>query len=322
MNILIYGAAGFIGTNIALALLENLENKITLVDSDRKYFTCQKLITSKRIEIKENEFSLDSDFDSVLCGQEVVYHLVSSTVPGTSNRGVADELEANVVVTAKLLDSCVRCGVRRIIFLSSGGAVYGKESTCPLHENLPTYPISSYGVQKVTIEKLLYLYHYLYGLDYRVIRLSNPYGPYQRPNGILGAVTTFVYKALKKEEIKVYGDGSVIRDFIYVDDAVKGILRIAESGDGLYRTFNLGCGYGTSIQEVLNIIREILGIDVNVVYKDARKADVPVNFLDISRYECVFGKLDTVPLSLGIKRTAEFIKDNYLDKDEVGEGWH
>jgi len=320
MNIMIYGAAGFIGTNIALELLKNPKNKMTLVDSDRKYFICQELTTSERVEIKENAFSLDTDFDSLLCGQEIVYHLISSTVPGTSNRGVAEELEANVVVTAKLLDSCVRCGVRRIIFMSSGGTIYGKESKCPLQENLPTYPISSYGIQKVAIEKLLYLYQYLYGLDYKVIRLSNPYGPYQRPNGILGAVTTFVYKALRKEEVKVYGDGTVIRDFIYIDDAVKGILRIAGSGDGSFRTFNLGCGYGTSIREVLDTIHETLGIDFRVKYEEARKVDVPVNFLDVSRYESVFGSLDTVPLSLGVKRTAEFIKKNYLDINEVREG--
>lgn len=322
MNILIYGAAGFIGTNIALALLDNPENKITLVDLDRKYFTCWELLISERVEIKENTFSLDTDFDSVLCGQEVVYHLVSSTVPGTSNRGIADELEVNVITTAKFLDSCARCGIRRIIFMSSGGTVYGKESKCPLQENFPTYPISSYGIQKITIEKLLYLYHYLHGLDYRVIRLSNPYGPYQRPNGILGAVTTFIFKALKKQKIKVYGDGSVIRDFIYIDDAVKGILKIAESENKLYKTFNLGCGYGTSIREVLDTIRETLSIDFCVEYEEARKVDVPVNYLDVSRYESVFGKLDTVPLSFGIKRTADYIKKRYLDRDDAGEGWH
>lgn len=106
------------------------------------------------------------------------------------------------------------------------GQVYGKEVDCPLKEKTATNPISSYGVQKVTIEKLLYLYRYMYGLDYRIIRLANPYGPYQRPNGVLGAVTTFTYKALKGDKIVVYGDGSVVRDFIYIDDAIRAIMKI------------------------------------------------------------------------------------------------
>ena len=124
---------------------------------------------------------------------------------------------------------CIRCGVKKVVFVSSGGTVYGKEVDCPLKEKTATNPISSYGVQKITIEKLLYLYRYMYGLDYRIIRLANPYGPYQRPNGVLGAVTTFTYKALKGDEITVYGDGSVVRDFIYIDDAIRAIMKIVNS---------------------------------------------------------------------------------------------
>ncbi len=167
-----------------------------------------------------------------------------------------------------------------MVCLSSGGTIYRKDAICPISENTSTYPITSYGVQKITIEKLLYLYWYIYGLDYRVIRLSNPYGPYQKPNGIVGAVTTFIYKALKDEEIVVYGDGSVVRDYIYIDDAVRGILNIVNSTD-MYRTFNLGCGYGTSIKQVINAIERALDIHPNIAYKEARKVDVPTNIIDI-----------------------------------------
>ena len=147
----------------------------------------------------------------------------------------------------------------------------------------------------------------MYGLDYRIVRLANPYGPYQRPNGILGAVTTFTYRALKGDEITVYGDGSVIRDFIYIDDAIKGILNIV-NGESEHHTFNLGCGYGTSIREVLDAIKKALGCDVKVVYKAGRAVDVPVNYLDISRYEKCYGKLNPLALEDGIRKTAEFMK--------------
>lgn len=205
----------------------------------------------------------------------------------------------------------MRSNVKKMIFISSGGTVYGKEVCCPLKEETPTYPISSYGLQKITIEKLLYLYHHMYNLDYRVVRLANPYGPYQRPNGILGAVTTFTYKALNNEEITVYGDGSVIRDFIYIDDAVEAIIKIATQNVE-QKTFNLGCGYGTSIKQLLDIISSTLKLHLKIKYVEGRSVDVPVNYLDIQRYEKYFGTLNPISLEEGIKKTAEFMQKNFL----------
>ena len=307
MNILLLGAAGFIGTNLALSLSREKENRLTLVDVTSDFFpqVCRDLPNAK---ILACPIGVDTDFSSLLAGQDVVYHLVSTTVPTTSNQQVADELTANVVMTAKFLDACVSCGVQKVVFISSGGTVYGKETACPLKEDTPTNPITSYGVQKVTTEKLLYLYRYMHGLDYRVVRLANPYGPYQRPNGVLGAVTTFTYKSLKGEPITVYGDGSVVRDFIYIDDAVRGILNIANS-QGKHRTYNLGCGKGTSIRQVLDVIQSTLQIPMNIQYLPGRKVDVPVNYLDISRYESDCGVLHPVSLSEGILKTAAFMKD-------------
>jgi UDP-glucose 4-epimerase len=310
MNVLLLGAAGFIGTNLTIKLAQNSENNITLVDTSKLFFSNIGSMGFKNVSIKESAFEVDTDFDSLLKDQEVVYHLVSTTVPTTSNQQIPQELMANIVVTANMLEACVRCGVKKVVFISSGGTVYGKEIGCPLKEDTATFPISSYGVQKVTIEKLLYLYRYMYGLDYRIIRLANPYGPYQRPNGVLGAITTFTYKALKGEEITVFGDGSVVRDFIYIDDAVRAITNIVD-GENMHRTFNVGCGYGTSIKEVLDAIHDALGIEMNITYKPGRKVDVPVNFLDISRYEEAYGKLNPISLSEGIKKTAEFMKDAY-----------
>lgn len=311
MNILLFGAAGFIGSNLALYLAKTTDNKITLLDRKRELFSIPEIVNNKSITIYESIFDENTEFDQVLQGQDIVYHLVSTTVPGTSNLQIPQELSSNVVATAKMLEACIRCGVKKVIFLSSGGTVYGREMQCPLHENTPTYPINSYGVQKITIEKLLYLYNYLYGLDYRVVRLANPYGPYQNPNGILGAATTFTYKALKKEEIIVYGDGSVVRDYIYIDDVIRAMANIVEK-DSKYKIFNLGSGYGTSIQQLINVIGSTLGVDLKIKYLPERKVDVPVNYLDISRYENTFGKLNPISLEEGIRKTASFLSDNYL----------
>lgn len=310
-KIILFGGAGFIGTNLAIELSQDENNDITLVDRDINFFEDLRKLNLQKFSYVESDFSGNTNFDELLEGQEVVYHLVSTTVPTTSNQQIPQELSANIIVTSKLLEACVRQNVKKVIFISSGGTVYGKEVCCPLKEETPTYPISSYGLQKITIEKLLYLYHYMYNLDYRIVRLSNPYGPYQRPNGILGAVTTFTYKALNDEEITVFGDGSVVRDFIYIDDAVDAIIKIATQNVE-QKTFNLGCGYGTSIKQLLDIISSTLNIHLKIKYVEGRSVDVPVNYLDIQRYEKYFGTLSPISLEEGIKKTAEFMQKNFL----------
>ena len=310
MKIIILGAAGFIGTNLANRISSVHGDVLTLVDKD--WDERNKLhIYSKEIDKRQINLVKETGLNELLKGQDIVYHLISTTVPTTSNYHIPQEISDNVEFTSRLLEACVTCGVKRVVFLSSGGTVYGSDHLCPLKEGMETNPINSYGVQKVMNEKLLYLYHYMYGLDYRIIRLSNPFGPYQRPNGILGAVTTYTYKALKGEEILVYGDGSVVRDYIYIDDAIKAIINIGNSEES-ERLYNVGRGVGTSINQLLNLIEETLGIMLKVRYVQGRPVDVPVNYLDISKYESHFGKLNPISLQEGIKKTADFMKREYL----------
>lgn len=305
MKILIIGAASFIGVNLIKQLTKKAD-QLTLVDNNELFFKPLKDLHFDNVEFKVCPFAINSDFDSILESHDVVYHLASTNIPATSNQKIPEELSANIIVTSKLLDACVRTNIKKVVFISSGGTVYGKELHCPIKEDTPTHPISSYGLQKVTIEKLLYLYNYQYGLDYRCIRLANPYGPYQRANGILGVVTTFIDRMQKNEKVTIYGDGSVVRDFIFIDDAVKGIINIA--GDVPYKVFNLGCGYGTSIKNLLSTIQKVLNKTVDIEYLPKRKNDVPENYLDISRYESVFGKLNPISLEEGILKTADFLK--------------
>lgn len=307
MNITILGAAGFIGTNLAIALAK--DNHVTVVDQHMDYFSAMKDLKLNVI-YRKADFTASFDYDELLENTDVLYHLISTTTPSTSNKNIAEELTANVVVTSEILEACVRKRVKKVVFISSGGTVYGKDIVCPVVEETTANPISSYGIQKLTIEKLLYLYNYLYNLDYRIIRLANPYGPYQRPNGVLGVVTTFTYKALKNEEIVVYGDGTVVRDFIYIDDAVRGILNIVQYS-GEYKLFNLGQGKGTSVNQVIHTIEKVLGKKLPVKYLSGRKVDVPVNYLDINRYESACGNLNPMSLEAGISKTLAFMRDYY-----------
>lgn len=308
MKITILGAAGFIGTNLALHFLKT-NDEITLVDEKDEFFSNMPLMeNAKRICMKFDPLSVN--FDEIVKDQDFVYHLISTNNPTTSNKNIGKDLTDNILITIKLLESCAKNHVKRIIFISSGGTVYGPDANCPIKEDEETNPINTYGIQKLTIEKLLYLYQYMNGLDYRVVRLSNPYGPYQRPNGKLGVITTFIFRALNNQTISVYGDGSVIRDYIYIEDAIKGIIMIAtcETDQKIY---NLGSGTGTSVNDVIEIIRKITGRELDVRYIEKRSVDVPVNILDVSKFRAIGGdKITNVSLEDGIKETICFFENN------------
>ena len=316
---LILGAAGFIGTNLCRRLLEK-ENGLLLFDRPGACFApfLQKALEQNRAQAFYGSFSdlakegTDQEIDALrLWETETVYHLISTTCPSNSNRDVAGEMEENLIATIRFLDACQKAGVKKVVFLSSGGTVYGREHHGICREEEEAFPITSYGVQKLAIEKILYLYREMYGLDYRIVRLSNPYGPWQRPNGVQGAVTTFTYRAIKGEPIEVYGDGSVVRDYLYIDDAVRGILQIAQ-GRGRSRLYNLGCGKGHTLLDVIEAVETVLGKKPEVRFLPGRPVDVPVNVLDVSRYEADFGPLSPLPLTEGIRRLAEFYRKGGL----------
>lgn len=314
--ILILGAAGFIGTNLTLRLLKEGE-KLILFDRAGVSWTKEVRTAVKRGQayIVEGSFAdpqiwlrSQSEMRSKLFDVDTAYHLISTTCPTNSNRDVAQEMEENLISTVRFLDACVAAGVRKVVFLSSGGTVYGKLHTGICREEEEAFPITSYGVQKLAIEKMLYLYREMHGLDYRIVRLSNPYGPYQRPNGVQGVVSTFTYRALQAMPIEVFGDGTVVRDYIYIEDAVEGILRIAK-GTGKSRLYNLGCGTGHTVLDVIDAITKVLGKAPEVIYRPGRPVDVPVNVLDVSRFEADFGTLAFRPLEEGIGKLAEFYRE-------------
>lgn len=307
MNVVVMGAAGFIGTNLSIGLLKEGVEKLILVDEKSEYFISNPIINDDKVSIILKSFSRHTDFTDVVNKNDIVFHLISTTNPSSSNRHISDEITDNIAITVNLLEACVKKEVQRIIFVSSGGTIYG-EAECPIREDADENPINTYGIQKITLEKLLYLYHYLYGLDYRIGRLSNPYGPYQRPNGRLGAISTFTYRALTNKTIEVYGDGTAVRDYIYIDDAISALLKIGFS-DCIYKIYNIGSGVGISINEIIEKIRHLLGVELNVRYISERKVDLKKNYLNISRYQDEFGKICNVDINEGIVRTADSLRE-------------
>ena len=299
MNYLILGAGGFIGRNLVESLMEVPDAALTLFDRDPIAYP----VTSNCRCVTGN-FGMDTDFAALTRDADVVYHLVSTTLPGNSNENMEKGFVDNVLATMRLLDACVANRVGKVVFISSGGTVYGMDAQPPLAESAPTDPINGYGLQKLTIEKTLYLYRYLHGLDYRIVRLSNPYGKYKKAYGIQGVVNTFVHKAVTGEALSVFGDGNVVRDYIHIDDAIAAIRNI-EKYEGEHKLFNVGSGQGHSVKDIIALLEKILGKPLSVTYTPGRKADVPVNVLDVSRYESEFGPICTISLEDGIRELLE-----------------
>jgi UDP-glucose 4-epimerase len=243
-----------------------------------------------------------------LLGVEVVFHLIGTTHPKTSNDDPVYDVESNVVGTLRILDTCVTVGVRRFVFNSSGGTVYGIPRSLPISEDHPTDPTCSYGITKLTIEKYLYLYHHLYGLDYIVLRTANAYGPGQHPGRGQGVVATFLERVARGQPIEVWGDGSVIRDYIHVDDVARALLMVAEQRP-CDRVLNVGSGMGTALIDLIHLIRKVTGRDFEVRYAPGRPFDVPAVVLDTRRIQEQISWKPRMKLNDGLHSTWEWLQN-------------
>lgn len=307
MKYLILGSSGFLGKSITNEILKRSKDSIVLFDKSVDIKEYQKYDDSRITKIKADFQKIDN-FDFIMKGIDIVVHLICTTRPATIlSNGYSQEIEENVFPTIKLLDACVRNKIKKVVFLSSGGTVYGNVSGLPSSEKDDTNPICSYGVQKLMIEKYIFLYGIREGLNYNIIRLSNPYGPYQDPNSGLGAITNFVYKAIRGEKIVIYGDGTAVRDYIYIDDAIQGILNICQY-EGCEKIFNLGTGEGSSLNEVIGIIETHLNRKLDIEYYAARKTDLKKSVLNVDLYVKTFGKSNYLTLDEGIKKMIYYFK--------------
>ncbi len=281
MKCLVLGGGGFIGKHLCEGLLAG-GYQVRVLDRPHLELDEARLLVGK-VEWLEGDFTNSVDVAAALEGCRWVFHLVSTTLPKNSNDNPLYDLESNVAATLRLLDLSRSGGMpRKIIFVSSGGTVYGAPRQTPIPESHPTEPLCAYGIGKLAIEKYLELYRVLHGLDYAVMRLANPYGEYQRTQGAQGVVPIFMHKALHGEPIEIWGDGSVIRDYVYIGDVVQALLKVM-THEGAQRVFNIGSGVGTSLKELVQILQEVIGKPITCRYTGSRGFDVPASVLDISR---------------------------------------
>jgi UDP-glucose 4-epimerase len=298
---LVLGGGGFIGSHLCDALLRDGYSVRVLERPNLVRY--REFLRTEPIEWFEGDFTNKIDLANAVEGCDLVYHLVSTTLPKSSNDNPIFDIETNVVGTMHLFEAALRAGVSKIVFASSGGTVYGIPKTTPISETHPTEPIVSYGIGKLIIEKYLHLYKLLHGLDYCILRLANPYGERQKVTNAQGAVTVFLHQAMRGQVIEIWGDGSVVRDYIYIDDVTSALLKAGSIQGVDERLFNIGSGQGSSLNQILAAIEQLLGRPVARRYLPGRPFDVPTNVLDISRARDYLGWTPQTRLADGLQRT-------------------
>lgn len=307
MHALILGGNGFIGSYIVDELLA-AGNKVRI-------FGRAPIGSEKPLPLVEyiyGEFSDTAKLSEALNDIDVVYHSISTTVPSSSNKSPVEDVNGNLINTINLLECMRRKSVPRIVYLSSGGTVYGIPDSSPVSESHPLRPISSYGIVKVAVENYLHMFHELHGISYVALRVSNPYGAGQSNTGLQGVIGTYISRLNEGFNIEVWGTGEIVRDFIHVQDVAQ--LCVLAGKSKAVGVFNAGFGEGTSILNIIDIVSQYLDYDIEVVFKPGRSFDVPHIVLDITKAQTQFHWSPTITLKSGIHHTMDRVFRNSWEK--------
>lgn len=286
--------AGFIGRNL-LASYGGTGHHVRVLDRN----PCPADL-GNGVQWVQGLFGEADDVRRAIKGVDVVFHLVSSTVPADAV-DENEEIMSNVAQTINLLKLCVQEGVRRIVFISSA-SVYGIKRDLPIGETAATDPISSHGIHKLTIEKYLQLYRYKHGLDCKIMRLSNPYGGGQNVSGRQGIVAIGIGKILSGEPITIMGNGNAIRDFIHIDDVIRACQLLAETSSD-EAVFNIGSGKGMSVNSLFHELQKFTRTALNLRYIEGRKTDISASVLDVRKAKEILGFEAEIPFGIGLQRT-------------------
>ncbi len=307
-KVLVTGGAGFIGSHVADAYLARGDRVWVLDD----------LSSGRRENVPAGatliEMGIESpDVESLF--QEAGFDLVNHHAAQIDVRvSVADPLgdaRTNVSGLLNLLEASLKCGVRRVVYVSSGGVVYGEPDAVPTPETSPKLPLSPYGVSKLAGEYYLSYYHRVHGLEYVALRYSNVFGPRQDPHGEAGVVAIFSIRLLAGQELDVYGDGDQTRDYVFVDDVTRANLLVSDMplppGDGLDRlAFNVGTEVGTSVNRLADRIEATCGLRVGRAFKPQRDGELRHSTLDTGKLRGL-GWSPSVTLDDGLERTFRWI---------------
>lgn len=308
LDICLLGGNGFIGSHVQDELLR-CGHKVLVYDRQDEKFRYR----NAEIEYVKGDISDHRLLGNCLPGTDCIIHLASSILPAASNKDPIFDVKSNLVTTLKLLQLCVDHNVKKIVYISTGGIVYGFPKRLPICEDDSTEPICSYGIVKLAIEKYIALFARLYGIEYRILRPSNPFGERQDPMIPHGAITVFLWRILSNQPISVFGDGNTIRDYLYVGDLSRAIcLTLRHHGPS--RIFNVGSGSGQSLNEIIDQISSLLDVRVKVERYPARPFDIPEIVLDTGRIQREMDWRPQIPMEDGLRRTLGWL----LEKQKLG----
>ena len=304
MKILVTGGAGFIASHVVDLFIENGHEVVVVDDlSSGRTSNLNPAATFYKMDIRSPEIA--ALFDEIK--PDVVNHHAAQI---DVRKSVADPLfdaDVNIIGSLNLLENARRLGIKRFIYISTGGAVYGEPEYLPCDEMHPINPLAQYGASKHTVEHYLYMYQIHYGLDYTVLRYPNVYGPRQDPHGEAGVVAIFTGQMLKNEPVTIFGDGKQERDFVHVRDCAIGNLLALNSGkNGI---FNLGAGRGTTINEIFDHLKQITSYPQDVIYGPPKLGETFRIYLNADKAKKELGWEMTLSLPDGLENTVDYFAE-------------
>lgn len=301
MKFLVLGGSGFIGSHVVDALLASGHQVRIYNRAEERHRP-----RPEGVEFIRGDLSDTSTLAEALMGVDMVFHLVSTTVPSTANLEPVADIQGNLIGTVRLLALMRAQGIDRLLYLSSGGTVYGVPRMDPVPETHPLAPISSYGIVKVAIEQYIRAAQEQQGLKPVILRPSNPYGPRQGHGGVQGVIGTFMWQVANEAPMQLWGDGSIVRDFIHVRDLARLCVMCAEQG--VVGTYNAGAGEGHSMRQIVDAIADVSGRSVEPELKPGRAFDVPRVVLDIAAATSAVGWKPEVAFHDGMAETWKWIE--------------
>lgn len=304
---LVLGANGFIGSHLVDELVKS-GHKVRCFD---RFKTNDYLFDSSnktRVEIFRGDFMDRKSIEKSLVGIDYVFHFISMTTPISVENNPIIDIETNIRMSIELFQQCAQEGVKRVIFASTGGAIYGDvKLSSSVSEDTYPLPVSPYAIGKLTIENYLRYFKRKYGLDYRVLRISNPYGPRQNTLSGQGVVSIFLERVSKDEPITIFGDGSMVRDYLYINDLV-GMISGSFEQNGSHDIYNVGSGNGSSVNDIISQIEKATGKKVLKEHIPKPPTFVDRIVLDTHRFTDDFGLVPQTSLEQGVLETWHALK--------------
>ncbi|MDC4232652.1 NAD-dependent epimerase/dehydratase family protein [Actinomyces sp. B33] len=301
-DVLVIGGNGFLGSHIVDALAAR-GHRITAFDM----YSGEVHWDAPGVAVFDGNFLNTGDLRQAVRGHDVVLHMLSTTDPATAENDPTLDIRTNILGSVELFEICAQEGVEHLYFASSGGTIYGDREQGRFHEDDPTLPVSPYGIGKLAIENYMRFFERKHALASTSLRIANPYGTRQNPHKRQGIIPIFLRNALHGEPLTVMGDGTMYRDYIYVNDLASIVAAVVTQG-ATGHTYNLGSGQATSVNEIVDSIRRVTGLDPRVEHRPTPPTYVHGSVLDTTRITEEFGPFTLTPLDQGIDKTWQEIR--------------